>query len=407
MRLKLAILTLAAAIGWSVNASAITGDVPEFKKLADGVFAYVGKQNDANAMVIVTSEGVVLVDTGNNNSDSRALLKNIQAVTKEPVRYVVITQNHGDHIGGTPLFAPPAHVILQERVVKSWAAMKSYQINSWRKRFAERTDALKTVSPLDNVISFDSHMSLHLGGRDIELLYVEDIYNPGDVAVWLPKEGVLHASFAGYKDRHPDIRPDYSHGTTTGMLKQLEAYIALKPKIVVPAHGPLTDVAGLETVVDYLILARHKVRDMTDRGMALPAIEKAFNMNEYRDWDRTEHLSWTADTIYRELKGQDPLIVPMLEHTVRATISKLAEEGRFLTVTAASGEEVRLRISTETNFEGMADRSGLRVGMKVTALYQVPQGANNFRGVGVAPEPRSRVTGGGSPGGPAKTSPRG
>src|SRR5258707_5864544 len=276
MKLKLGILALAAAIGWSLNAGAITGDVPEFKKLADGVFAYIGKQNDANAMVIVTSEGVVLVDTANNNSGSRALLKNIQAVTKDPVRYVVITQNHGDHIGGTPLFSPAAHVILQERVAKSWAAMKSYQINSWRKRFAERTDALKTVSPLDNVISFDSHMSLHLGGRDIELLFVDDVYNPGDVAVWLPKEGVLHASFAGYKDRHPDIRPDYSHGTTTGMLKQLEAYIALKPKIVIPAHGPLTDTAGLEAVVDYLLLARHKVRDMADRGRVPSPHQEAF-----------------------------------------------------------------------------------------------------------------------------------
>ena len=103
MRLKLVVLALAAMVGSSVSADAITGNVPEFKKLADGVFAYIGKQNDANAMVIVTSEGVVLVDTGNNNSDSRALLKNIQAVTKEPLRYVVITQNHGDHIGGTPL----------------------------------------------------------------------------------------------------------------------------------------------------------------------------------------------------------------------------------------------------------------------------------------------------------------
>src|SRR5258708_40353394 len=126
MKLKLGIVALAAAIGWSGNASAITGDVPEFRKLADGVFAYIGKQNDANAMVIVTSEGVVLVDTGNNKSDSRALLKNIQAVTREPVRYIVVTQNHGDHIGGTPLFSPPAHVILQERGAKSSAAMESY-----------------------------------------------------------------------------------------------------------------------------------------------------------------------------------------------------------------------------------------------------------------------------------------
>ena len=48
---------------------------------------------------------------------------------------------------------------------------------------------------------------------------------------------MLHAAFVGYIRRHPDIRPDYSH-TTSGMLKELEALIALKPKVVVPAHGP-------------------------------------------------------------------------------------------------------------------------------------------------------------------------
>jgi hypothetical protein len=106
-------------------------------------------------------------------------------------------------------------------------------------------------------------------------------------------------------------------------------------------------------------------------------------MSEYQGWDRDSHFPWTAETIYRELQGQDPQIVPSVEHTIEATISKLAEEGRFLTVSAASGEEVRLRISTETNFEGMADRSGLRVGMKVTALYQVPQGANAALGYDV------------------------
>jgi cyclase len=190
-------VALAAAMFFR-PASAITGDTPEFRKLADGVYAYIGKRNDANAMAIVTSEGAVLVDTGNNNSDSRALLKDIQSVSGQPVRYVVITQNHGDHIGGTPLFSPPAHVILQERAAKSWAAMKPYQINSWRKRFAERSEALKTVSPMDTVITFDDRLTLHLGGREIDLLYVDDRYNPGDVAVWLPKEGILHASFAGY-----------------------------------------------------------------------------------------------------------------------------------------------------------------------------------------------------------------
>ena len=373
---KRALLGVVAIACIAAPAHAITGPVPEFKKLADGVYAYIGKENDANALVIVTGEGTVLVDTGNNNSDSRALLKDIQSVTNEPVRYVVITQNHGDHIGGTPLFAPPAHVIVQERVAKSWAAMAPYQIASWRKRFAERADALKTVNPLDTVISFDDHMTLHLGGRDIELLYVDDSYNPGDVAVWLPKEGVLHASFAGYKDRHPDIRPDYSHGTTAGMLKQLDAYIALKPKIVIPAHGPLGDVRDLEAMVDYLVLARHKVREMMGANMPLPAIEQAFNMNEFKGWDRTEHLSWTADTIYRELMGEGPLIVRNTEKRVSGVVTRAVQDGRFVTVKAADGGELRLRVTADTDVAGIADRTMVKPGMKLAGLYQIPQGVN-------------------------------
>jgi cyclase len=374
MRLKLVWLALATALCGIFPARAITGDRPEFRKLADGVYAYIGKLNDANAMAIVTSQGVIVVDTGNNNPDARALLTDIQSVTNQPVRYVVITQNHGDHIGGTPLFSPPATVILHERVAAQWAAMQSYQINSWRKRFPERAEALRNVNPIDTVVTFRDHMSLHLGGRDIELLYVDDMYNPGDVAVWLPKEGVLHASFAGYKDRHPDIRPDYSHGTTSGMLKQLDAYIALKPKIVIPAHGPLGDVRDLEAMVDYLVLARHKVRDMMERGQALPAIEKAFNMAEFKDWDRTEHLSWTADTIYRELQGEGPLISRTTQLRVRGVIAKAVQDGRFVTVRADDGQDRQLRISADTDVEGIADRTELRAGMKISALYQIAEG---------------------------------
>jgi cyclase len=382
-RLALLALLLCASLGLAGSADAITGEKAELKKLADGVYAFIGKLNDANAMVIVTTEGVVLVDTGNNPPETRILQKLVQSVTSEPVRYIVVSQNHGDHVGGAPLFSPPANVIAHERVFKEWAKWKSFQIKAWRKRFAERSAALMGVNPTDTMLTFNDHMTLHLGGKTIELIYVDDRYNPGDVAVWLPESGVLHAAFVGYITRHPDIRPDYSHGTTSGMLKQLEAMIALKPKIVVPAHGPLGDVTDLQALTDYLLSARQKVRAMMSRGLSLADIRAQFNMSEYQGWDRDSHFPWTAETIYRELNGQDPQIVPMVEQTVKATISKMAEEGRFLTVTAQTGEEVRLRISTDTDFEGVADRSGLRLGMKVTALYQVPQGANAALGYDV------------------------
>src|SRR6266496_5411837 len=345
-------------------ALAVTGGKAEFKKVAKGIYAFVGKRNDANALVVVTTQGVVLVDTGNNPPETRILRNFIKSVTDQPVLYVVLTKNHGDHIGGTTLFAPPANVLLHERVAKDWAAWKPYQIKSWRKRFRERADALKDVDPIDTVLSFTENMTLHLGGKTIELIYVDDPYNPGDIAVWLPQSGVMHAGFVGYIDRHPDIRPDYSHGTTWGMLKQLEVLSPLKPKIMIPAHGPLGDVRDLHALTDYLLLARQKVRTMMAQGLPLEAIMKQFHMREYKGWDRENHFEWLAETLHRELGGEGPQIAEIVEQRVKGTILQLEEEGRRLVVKAETGANVRLRLAGDTDFEGAAaDRSQLKVGM--------------------------------------------
>jgi cyclase len=377
----LALLAFAALIPHAAHA--ITGDKAEFKKVADDVYAFVGKRNDANALVVVTNEGVVLVDTGNNPPETRALRDYIKSVTSQPVRYVVISQNHGDHQGGTPLFAPPANVIVQERAFKDWAAWKPYQIKAWQRRFPERAEAMKNIKPTDTAVSFTDRMTLHLGGKTIELIYVDDPYNPGDVIVWLPQSGVMHAGFVGYKDRHPDIRPDYSHGTTWGMLKQLEVVMALQPKVMVPAHGPLGDASDLAALTDYLLSARAKVRTMMAKGMPLDAIRKEFNMSEYKGWDRENHFEWLAETLWRELLGMGPQVAQISEHNVKATITAVAEEGRFITVKSDGGETLRLRTAGDTVFEGVSDRSVLKVGMTVEAQYMIPQGANAALGYDV------------------------
>ena len=382
-RVALAIMAVCVAVAMTASAHAITGEKAEFKKVADDVYAFIGKLNDANALVVVTSQGVVVVDTGNNPPETRILQKFIRSVTEQPVRYVVITQNHGDHTGGTPLFAPPATVIVHDRVAKDWATWKPHQIKSWRTRFRERGDALKDFHPLDHVVSFGDRMTLRLGGKTIELLYVDDPHNPGDIAVWLPDSGVMHAGFVGYIERHPDIRPDYSHGTTWGMLRQLEVFSALKPRVTIPAHGPLGDVKDLHALTDYLLLARKKVLAMLQQGLSLTDIVKQFHMNEYKGWDRESHFAWIAETLYRELQGMGPQIAKLVEVRLTGTITQVGQEGRRLTVRTDAGQDVRLRITSDTDIEGAADRSQLKAGMRARALYVVPQGANAALGFDV------------------------
>jgi glyoxylase-like metal-dependent hydrolase (beta-lactamase superfamily II) len=376
MRLWTFAVCIAVALFAPPAAFAMTGEKPEFVKLADDVYAYVGKRNDANAMVIVTDQGVVLVDTGNNQPDTRDIAAKIKSVTDQPVRWVVITQYHGDHFGGSPYFTPPATLIVHDRVAWELREMKPYQIKSWRKRFPERTKALEGLAPADMMMSIPDRMTLNLGGKRIELIYVDDTYNIGDLAVWLPDSGVLHGSFAAYKDRHPDIRPDYSHGTTVTMLKQLEALLSLKPRFVVPSHGPLSDMRDLQNMVDYILLARQKVRVMMDKGVALPDIIKQFHMNEYRDWDRSSHFDWMAETIHRELQGLGPIKIRIVDSEAKGVITKVTEEGRYFSIDAGDGKELRLRVASDTNVEGVADRTALRVGQKVTAAYQIPEGFN-------------------------------
>ncbi len=387
---RMAVVAAFALAMTAASAYAITGEKAEFKKVADDVYAFVGKLNDANALVVVTSQGVVVVDTGNNPPETRLLQQFIRGVTSQPIRYVIITQNHGDHTGGTPLFAPPATVIVHDRVAKDWASWKPHQIKSWRTRFRERTEAMKNVHPLDHVVSFSNNMSLKLGGKTIELLYVDDPHNPGDIAVWLPESGVMHAGFVGYIDRHPDIRPDYSHGTTWGMLRQLEVFSALKPRVMVPAHGPLGDVKDLHALTDYLLLARKKVLVMLQQGLPLADIIKQFHMNEYKGWDRESHFAWIAETLYRELQGMGPQLVTLVEERLSGTITQVGQEGRRLTVRTDASREIRLRVTSDTDITGAADRSQLKAGMRASALYVVPQGANAALGfdvyeLGVAP----------------------
>jgi len=374
MTRMMTMLAAAATIVAGGAADAITGPEPEFRKLAEDVYVYIGKLNDSNAMAIVTTEGVVLVDTGNNTTDTRALLKQVQSVTKQPVRYVIITQNHNDHSGGAALFSPPAITIVHERVAKQWGSLRPNQITAWRRRFPERAAALAQLTPTQTIQTVGDRFTLRLGGKEIQTIYVPDEYNPGDIAVWLPKERILHGSMAAYKDRHPDIRPDYSHGTTEGLLKQLKAYITLRPEIVVPAHGPVSGVWLLETMVEYLLLARDSVQEMMKKGMPLAAIEKEFQMKSFSEWDRTEHLPWMAATIHRELQGLPPQVIKTTERRLSGVVASAVQDGRRVTVTTGEGMQVVLRVTGDTVFEGIGDRTEVRTGMKVAAVYEVPEG---------------------------------
>src|SRR5436309_11214162 len=112
---------------------------PQIRKLEDRVYVYVGKNFNSNCGIVLTQDGVVLIDSGHNPTDSRAILTAVKKLTPLPVRFLIDTEPHPDHTTGHFVFSPPATVIAHEGATES---MKGRERES-----PDRIEKMKAVSP--------------------------------------------------------------------------------------------------------------------------------------------------------------------------------------------------------------------------------------------------------------------
>src|SRR5436309_4025301 len=172
---------------------------PQIRKLEDGVYVYVGKNFNSNCGIVLTREGVVLIDSGHSPTDSRAILEAVRKLTPLPVRFLIDTEPHPDHTTGHFVFSPPAVVIAHEGATES---MKNRERES-----PDRIQKLAAVSPemraalegyrfVAPQIEYRQKTTLNMGERTFELMYLKGVHSEADTAIWLPKERVLFSASA-------------------------------------------------------------------------------------------------------------------------------------------------------------------------------------------------------------------
>src|SRR5258708_38206593 len=93
---------------FGVGVAGAEGLGPQMRKLEDGIYVYVGKNFNSNAGIVLTQEDVVLIDSGHNPTDSRAILAAVKKLTPLPVRFLLDTEPHPDHTTGQFIFSAPA-----------------------------------------------------------------------------------------------------------------------------------------------------------------------------------------------------------------------------------------------------------------------------------------------------------
>ena len=247
---------------------------PGFKKVKDGIFVYAAVLNEANSTIILTQEGVVLIDTGQSPKDSHVVMAAVKKLTSQPVRFIIHSEPHPDHAMGDFVFSPPAIVIGHAGSTASMKASESFSAARIEKQMSasrEMRDAFKGFRLVTPHIEYRDRMSLNIGERALELYYLKNVHSEADTAIWLPKERVLFTAASVGVKRFGNHRPLVSIPDTLDGIKMMKA---LNPEVVIPGHGNPGTVKILDDMEAYYSTLMDSVRQMVKQGKSLDEIKK-------------------------------------------------------------------------------------------------------------------------------------
>jgi cyclase len=274
---------------------------PHFKKIKDGIYVYTGKPNESNCTIILSQDGVVLIDSGNNPPDSHAVMKGLKQLTSQPVRFLINTEPHSDHTTGHFVFSPPAIVIAHAGATDSMK--KAYDPARNEKRIAESAEmreAFKGFRLITPHIEYHDKMTLNMGERTMELYYLKNVHSEADTAIWLPKERVLFTAASVGVKRFNNLRPFVSIPDTLNAIKMMKA---LNPEVVIPGHGDPGTGKILDDMERYYNTLLERVKQMVQQGESLDDIKKELKMPEYADWEGKDRFPNNIEAAYRAVKG--------------------------------------------------------------------------------------------------------
>ena len=276
---------------------------PQIRKLEDGIYVYVGKNLNSNCGIVLTREGVVLVDSGHNPTDSRAILAAVRKLTPLPVLFLIDTEPHPDHTTGHFVFAPPATIIAAGGAGESMRGRERGEPERIQKLAAtspEMRAALEGYRFVAPNIEYNQKMTLNVGERTFELMVLKGVHSESDTAVWLPKERVLFSAAGIVVGQINNLRPIVSIPDILAAAKLMKG---LNPAHVIPGHGMPGTVKIFEESEKYYALLLERVGRLAKEGKSLDQIKKEVRMPEYESWATQERFPTNVEAAYRAVKG--------------------------------------------------------------------------------------------------------
>ena len=289
-RLMYAAWLLSATVAAHVAAAPLQVD-----KIAPGVYVHIGQHKDvedgydgdiANIGFVIGSEAVAVIDTGGSYAVGMALKEALRAITDLPIRYVINTHVHPDHVFGNAAFidADSGKADAQARFIghamlpQAMASRSDAYRRNLKKQLGGAAEKSRLIAPSETV---QGHLTLDLGQRKLELTAWPSAHTNNDVTVLDAATGTLWAGDLLFIERTPAI-----DGDIKGWLAAMEALKKVQAVATIPGHGPVTrdKNQALDRQRDYLATLLQDVRTSIRNGTDMSATMARAAASERARW---------------------------------------------------------------------------------------------------------------------------
>jgi len=283
----------------------------------DNIYMIVGA--GGNITVQTGKDGVLVVDSGLANMSDKVLAA-IRSISKAPIRYLVNTHYHPDHVGGNEAIRKAGSTISGGNVAFDLGANASEgaQVISHENvlnRVSAPTGKQSTVPPAGWPTStfIDNEKKLFFNGEGIEVVHMPNAHTDGDSIVFFRKSDVIATGDLFTTVMYPVI-DTAAGGNIQGIVEALDRIVDMIIPVygqeggtmVVPGHGRLCDLGDVINYREMTIIIRDRVQDMVKKGMTLEQVKAAKPTFDYDPLYGTATGFWTTDmfveAVYKSLK---------------------------------------------------------------------------------------------------------
>ncbi|HRH59684.1 MAG TPA: MBL fold metallo-hydrolase, partial [Chitinophagaceae bacterium] len=227
-----------------------------------------------NIGVLTGNDGIVLIDDqfAPLSEKIKAALK---AISDKPVKFLINTHFHGDHVGGNENFGNEGAVIV---------AHDNVRMRLTREEFLAAFNMKTEPSPYNALpkITFTDTITLHVNGETLQVIHIKNAHTDGDAIIYFKESNVIHTGDVFVRYGLPFIDQEHG-GNINGMINGVNTIIAMSNDNtkIIPGHG---DVATKKDAADFnamLEKIRNKIADAIKKGKTLKQITDENQFTEY------------------------------------------------------------------------------------------------------------------------------